>query len=294
VRTDVAERDVLADILDATGLELTQSVIVTGGRPRIYGPALSIVVRGSARLGSQQVDEGTCVLRLSAEPEEIDVSEPDSKVCIVGYRFSRPVPHPLFDRMPQRMSLGGDHARSVISMAHGVEVETGSVRPGWMIMITGLARALFIEYLRSYEEATPEEEYRSPLSDPVVYQALQYVHEDPGHDWSSEELAGAVGLSRATFYRRFTALIGLAPAKYLARWRLLQAQLLLGAGTHGVTEVAELFGYGSAAAFSRAFKRYAGAPPTDLLVDRGRTPRTSWVREVTEDRLELRKELRAP
>ena len=292
VRTDVAERDVLADILDATGLELAQSLVLTGGNARIYGPALTVVVGGSARVGAQEVTAGNCVLRLSAEPGELEITDPGCKVCAVRYRFSRPVPHPLFDRLPQRMPLGGEHATSVIALAEAVETETGSVRPGWMIMITGLARALFIEYLRSYEVATPDDEYRSPLSDPVVYQALQHVHEDPGRDWSSEELAGAVGLSRATFYRRFTAMIGLAPAKYLARWRLLQAQLLLGAGTHGVNEVAELFGYGSAAAFSRAFKRYAGAPPTDLLVDRSSALRPSWVREVTEDRLELRKEIR--
>jgi AraC-like DNA-binding protein len=291
VHPSAPERDVLADILDTTGLQLAQIQVLGGGQSRLYGPALYIVERGTATIGGQKLENGGAVLRMTAQPEVIEVTAVDARVIAVRYRFSRPLPHPFFDRLPRRMPLAGNAAASVLDLGYRLAEETISARPGWRVVLTGLTRSAFIEHLRCYESAATEDEFLNPLSDESMYRALQNLHEDPGHDWTSEELAKTVGMSRATFYRRFTALIGVAPAKYLAHWRLSRALLLLGEGRFSVTEVAERFGYGSGAAFSRAFKRYAGAPPTDMLVHAERWLSTVWTREVTKHCFELRKEL---
>ncbi|MDT0410004.1 MULTISPECIES: AraC family transcriptional regulator [Streptomyces] len=76
-------------------------------------------------------------------------------------------------------------------------------------------------------------------------------------DW-----ARAAAMSPRTFDRRFHALTGTSPATWRARARLLAALPLLPA--HSVTSVAARLGYSSPAAFTAAFTRAFGAPPSKL------------------------------
>jgi len=50
--------------------------------------------------------------------------------------------------------------------------------------------------------------------------------------------------------------------EYLLRWRMAMAKSLLRRKQGGVAEIAERVGYGSASAFSVAFTRHVGLPPT--------------------------------
>ena len=50
---------------------------------------------------------------------------------------------------------------------------------------------------------------------------------------------------------------------YLTRWRLQLAARMLTDGSAKVASVARDVGYESEAAFSRAFKRFAGVPPVE-------------------------------
>jgi AraC family transcriptional regulator, alkane utilization regulator len=59
---------------------------------------------------------------------------------------------------------------------------------------------------------------------------------------------------------KFTELVGDAPIRYLANWRMQLAKQMLREGAH-VEEVATRVGYESEAAFNRAFKRATGSPP---------------------------------
>jgi AraC-like DNA-binding protein len=61
---------------------------------------------------------------------------------------------------------------------------------------------------------------------------------------------------------RFTHLVGHAPMQYLTGWRMQVAARLLAEGAPKVSAVAREVGYDSEAAFSRAFKKIAGVPPS--------------------------------
>jgi AraC-like DNA-binding protein len=50
--------------------------------------------------------------------------------------------------------------------------------------------------------------------------------------------------------------------QYLANWRMQLAANFLQGGTDNVTQIAERVGYESEAAFSRAFKKTVGVPPS--------------------------------
>lgn len=87
------------------------------------------------------------------------------------------------------------------------------------------------------------------------------MHAEPGQPWTGRELARAAGMSPSAFRTRFTALVGEAPLRYLARWRMQLAATLLREGVLRTHEVAAQLGYVSEAAFSRAFRRHAGESP---------------------------------
>ena len=91
--------------------------------------------------------------------------------------------------------------------------------------------------------------------------ALTALHDQPQRDWTLEALAREAGLSRSIFAARFTEQLGQSAISYLTQWRLHLAHRALSDTRTPMTEIAETAGYGSEAAFSRAFKRQFGHAP---------------------------------
>ncbi len=82
------------------------------------------------------------------------------------------------------------------------------------------------------------------------------LHAQVDKAWTTEELAGALGMSRSAFADRFTAVVGEPPMTYLTHWRLALAADLLVASDDAIDVVARQVGYGSGFALSAAFKRW--------------------------------------
>ncbi|HEX2672045.1 MAG TPA: AraC family transcriptional regulator [Polyangiaceae bacterium] len=94
-----------------------------------------------------------------------------------------------------------------------------------------------------------------------IARAHALLHADPAKPWTVEQLARAVGLSRAAFARRFTAVSGCTPRRFLTDLRLALAASLLSTTDDALAELATRIGYASEFAFSRAFKRRHGVAP---------------------------------
>jgi AraC-like DNA-binding protein len=88
------------------------------------------------------------------------------------------------------------------------------------------------------------------------------MHDSMARPWTVAQLAKEAALSRSAFFERFSRAVGVAPMAYLLAWRMALAKNLLRRKEGGVAEVAERVGYGSASAFSVAFTRHVGLPPT--------------------------------
>lgn len=99
------------------------------------------------------------------------------------------------------------------------------------------------------------------LLDPKAARALTLLQAEPAKRWTVERLARAVGLSRAAFARRFAAVSGRSPMRYLTELRLALAASLLETTDDSLAELALRVGYTSEFAFSRAFKRQHGVAP---------------------------------
>jgi AraC-like DNA-binding protein len=134
---------------------------------------------------------------------------------------------------------------------------------GGATIIAKLSELMFVEAVRRYVEFLPTDEtgWLSGLRDPAVGQALALMHTQPQRDWSAEELAQAVNLSRSTFADRFTNVIGQPPMRYLTAWRMQIAAHKLRETRGTIAQISFEVGYLSEAAFTRAFRREFGQPP---------------------------------
>ena len=84
------------------------------------------------------------------------------------------------------------------------------------------------------------------------------------------ELARGAGLSRSALAEHFAACLGLSPIRYLRDWRLYLASVQLRLADRALAAVAHEAGYGTEAAFSRAFARRFGSPPAEWRRSRAR------------------------
>ena len=130
------------------------------------------------------------------------------------------------------------------------------------LVLAKLSELLSVETLRRYIGALPPEQtgWLAGARDPAIGQALALLHKEPAHPWTVSDLARRSGLSRTRLAERFRHFLGESPMAYLAQWRLKLAAEILQSTADSIAEVAAAVGYGSEAAFNRAFKREFDCP----------------------------------
>jgi AraC-like DNA-binding protein len=208
--------------------------------------------------------------RKAALPMVFDMSGGGSERARVVCAFlgidERPY-NPLLQALPDTMHLPavGPHATSgwLATLLSIAVSESGRSRAGGENILSRIAELVFVEAIRLHLERLPEtrDGWLAGLRDPVVGQALATLHAAPAEPWTVERLARAVGASRSVLAERFAAMTGHPPMQYLALWRMQLASRELAEG-RTVAEVASVVGYESEAAFSRAFKKLVGHPPS--------------------------------
>jgi AraC-like DNA-binding protein len=186
--------------------------------------------------------------------------------------------NPVISTLPAaiRLDLEGGAAEWIRSTFQYAADELAAGRPGSEAVLAKVSELLFVEAVRRHAETLPQNQtgWLAGLRDPHVARALALLHHDLGRAWTVDELGRQVGLSRSVLGERFTQLIGVAPMHYLANWRMQVAAQELREKSTSLAEVAQTVGYGSEAAFSRAFKKAFGTAPATWR--RSRTsPRTA-------------------
>jgi AraC-like DNA-binding protein len=173
--------------------------------------------------------------------------------------------NPLLSSLPRlfKVSVRDAGAAWLESSLRFATEEAGAARAGGAAVLAKLAELLFVEAVRRYVDAIPDDRkgWLAGLRDRFVARALASMHAQPSHPWTVEALARHVGMSRSAFAERFADLLGIPPMQYLAQWRLQLAAQQLRNTDRPLAAIAEDVGYESEAAFNRAFKREFGAPP---------------------------------
>ena len=139
--------------------------------------------------------------------------------------------------------------------------ELSQKRAGAEPMVGGLLDSLIVAILRAAIHTPASGSWLRGVKDPIVGAALDSIHREPSHPWTISELAKQCGVSRSLFSKRFTECMDESPMQYVRRWRMSLATRLMRDESLELEEIANLVGYTSQYAFSRAFKDVTGSPP---------------------------------
>lgn len=190
----------------------------------------------------------------------------DETRFICGFLGGRSLLTPLLASLPVLLKIrlsdipGGDWISRSFTYA---ATDLGNGGPGAATVMSKMSELLFVEVLRHFlaNAADGETGWLASLRDPVIGKALTLLHSDPKRNWTTDELADQVHLSRSAFADRFSTLVGQPPMRYLTVWRMQLAAQSLQQSQMSIAQIAYECGYESEATFTRAFKREFGAPP---------------------------------
>lgn len=148
-------------------------------------------------------------------------------------------------------------------------------RPGRHSAAARLGELLMIESVRAFVAAHPDaipKWLRRPV-DQKLARVLSILNDDIARVWKLEDLAAAVGTSRARLCASAQAQLGEGVFRYSQRLRMFEACRLLTDSNIEIVKIASLVGYASPAAFITAFHRHFGTTPKHYRAGRSRVSR---------------------
>ncbi len=192
-------------------------------------------------------------------PEDADA--PLALLCGV-VAFESPAVHEMLSVLPPIVRVDSSRHPVMTALLPLLAGELRDPRPGGDAVATRLADVLVVETVRAWlaDQADSGGGWVAALRDPQLGAAIAAVHREPGRPWTLASLADRATMSRSAFAARFATVVGTSPMAYVAASRMRAARVMLTDGST-VGTVAASLGYGSEAAFSRAFARITGETP---------------------------------
>lgn len=233
-------------------------VVIPHGDTHVVGSGLQHAAVAVANVIQPRVPE-LARIRYGGDGEQ-------TLVACGWFAYEAGVSQMLIEQLPRLFSihLRDRPAGSWIEQSVHFVLEAGaSSTPGSDSVVAKIAEVLLTEAVRGYIESIPTGHvgWLAGLRDAHAGRCLALMHAEPGRDWSIDSLAQEIHTSRSVLAERFTAAVGVSPMHYLARWRMVLAAGLLRNQQGALARIAEQVGYGSEAAFIRAFKREYGVSP---------------------------------
>ncbi len=182
----------------------------------------------------------------------------------------------------------------VALQAHGLFVreDVGARLPATdcVVHVSGLLRELIMALGRADDQATSskrmrllgallvEELHTQPVlplhlpwpkvgADSPMQRVCQALLENPGDAATAVEWADRLAMGDKTFHRRFLQSTGMTFGKWRQQLRLMSSLTLLMQGTP-ITQVALASGYDSHSAYTTAFNKQFGQPPSEFAASR--------------------------
>jgi AraC-like DNA-binding protein len=185
---------------------------------------------------------------------------PDVRLLGGYFVFDSPSAALVVSLLPGLVHLRG--AERLSTLVQLVREESLARRSGRELVLGRLVEVMLVEALRSSARDDAPPGLLRGLADAKLAPAMRQMHAQLGRSWTVAQLAKVAALSRSAFFDRFLRTVGLPPMEYLLAWRMAVAKDLLRREELGLDAVAERIGYGSASAFSTAFRRHVGQPPS--------------------------------
>ncbi len=179
---------------------------------------------------------------------------------------------------PRGVHLHANNGREAVprltSLLDAIRGEVQEPRAASDVVLRRYVELLVLQVLRAAPR-TDASTWLAAVNHPGLGRALLAIHGPAERSWSLAALAREAGMSRSAFAAAFFGTVGESPIRYLTRWRLALARDALEAGDPAsLEEIATRVGYSNHAAFSSAFAREFGAPPSDFRSNTRTAPTT--------------------
>ena len=251
--------------LQATGMEETtlrtgDLVFLPGGEAHLFGSNLDADAVSLASIVRTPVAGEILPVRLGGNGAT-------TRWIAISFACERHLAQSLLSALPGSMFVDMAGAPSVDWLLDSLALTLTPIEApalGASATRARLAEAVFVEALARYIHSLPPggTGWLAGLNDRYIGRALALIHGRPSEAWTVERLGKQVGLGRTALQERFGQVMGEPLFAFLGRWRLqLAAEMLLATG-RPITAIAKETGYESAPAFSAAFKRTFGKPPS--------------------------------
>ena len=140
--------------------------------------------------------------------------------------------------------------------------ETPAARSGDNVICRFMVRTVLLAAIRAWAFDDAHAAWPPRAEDPFLDRVAAAIAADPGHPWTTEEMAGVAAMSRSVFAERFREAFGRSPGGYVTDARMHRAKEMLETGG-SVSEVSRALGYASDEGFRRAFRRVTGVAPSE-------------------------------
>lgn len=172
--------------------------------------------------------------------------------------------HPIFNTLPTFKIISSEsmnYSDSLQSCLLVLAKELNEPALGSENIVNSLLDVMFNLILRRILDNEIDTSWSLAFKDPIIFKALQLMHKEPEKEWTVENLAYSVGLSRSGFALKFKQILDDTPLNYLTTLRIFKATNILSTTDYTLERVASLVGYKDAFSFSKSFKRLVGTSP---------------------------------
>lgn len=233
-----------------------------GQPPVMLGPRDGVLLfRDTPHHLSPHADAGVSCAPRPMQP--LEPAQADGTALVCGFfQFKGALSELMIDALPDHVVIrsAGGLAQPVGYLFDLMLAEAAQQPELSSPLIERLTDLLFFYVLRHVAQDNASTGLWALAQQPALSALLEQLLREPGKDWSADEMARVVNMSRASFFRHFVEASGQAPAQFLLTLRMHVAAQRLGRGD-SVARAAEHVGYQSYAAFCRAFKKVIGAQP---------------------------------
>ncbi|TFW10547.1 AraC family transcriptional regulator [Oxalobacteraceae bacterium OM1] len=189
--------------------------------------------------------------------------------------------HPFFAELPRWYVLRADEMERFDQVELAIDMlaaETARPEVGSDTVTQSLLDIIFTQLIRkiiAQRHATPQT-WSHALQNAQIKSALELMHGDCAYEWTLDELARRVGLSRAGFAQKFKTSLGAPPLHYLTTLRVQKAMELLARTDDKIEAVSFAVGYKDPFSFSKVFKKLTGMPPKEFRLRDRRDKTSAW------------------
>lgn len=178
-------------------------------------------------------------------------------------QFNGGVSNPFVNSLPAFLILPLSELEATGTVLDILFREAFNRRCGGQVIVDRLFEVVLVNIFRWLldKNHTPHGLFAG-MANPQIAKSLVAMHVAPAKPWTLEKLAKEAGMSRSVYAASFKKTLDTTPVEYLAQWRLSLAQEKLLSG-RSLKQIVDELGYGSEAAFSRAFKARCNLSPRE-------------------------------